>query len=462
MILKDLMMSTVAKNKYLQSYLLALAAFFVVGITCFILIFASTFIPRERIISSIARGYTAIESRGDYPLFFAEAPKFRYDGFTDSLMMQRSIRDRNMTAFEDVVLAPYYAIGADTPEGSGTGGVSPTQSLLLMVSDPQLENNRDYVLYWHGYVLPLRILLSFMSPMSIIVLNCVIFALLSLLVFEVFRRTGGWAFGIAFIASLVATFAWIAPLGFQFFTSFLLAFLATLVLYYLLQKGSRRVWIVALFLTTGLLTAFFDFLTTPLLTFLLPLALFLFWCAKKEIGRTFFHTTQYGAGWLLGYAGFWSAKWGLAASLKGFEYANAEFAYAIAQRGGSAGSGLEYRIAAIYNNLYQLVSMRPDGSILMGEFFMLTGIVVFVAALIWWLLVKASKTETAQIKRALPLLLVAAGPYVWYFVVAGHSTFHSWFTYRLQMATVLAVIFFILLSIDWSGLRHIYQQKRGN
>ena len=451
-------MSTVAK----RSLALSVAAFFVTGLVCFSAILLSTFASPERISESIYRDYAALEARGDYPLFFAEPPKFRYDGFTDGLMMLRSIPDRNLTALEDVVLAPYFALGTGTPEGDGTGGLSPTMALLEKVSDPTVENNRNYILYWHGYVVPLRVLLLVMSPTTLIVLNCIIFALLSVLVFEVFRRTGGWAYAIAFIVAMLTTFSWIAPLGFQFFTSYLIAFLATLVLYWLLQAQARQVWIVPLFVAVGVLTAFFDFLTTPLLTFLLPLSLYVLWRVKNAEDGSFLKTVTAGAGWLIGYAGFWASKWLLTALVYSAEYANSEFLAALSLRGGTGGEGLSYRFAAIYNNLYQLVSMRPDGSIHMGEFFMLAGIVLFVATVVWWLLVKASKTESAHIKKALPMLLVAAGPYVWYFVVAGHSTFHSWFTYRLQTASVLAVIFFVLLSVDWSGLLRTQEQKKGS
>ena len=42
-------------------------------------------------------------------------------------------------------------------------------------------------------------------------------------------------------------------------------------------------------------------------------------------------------------------------------------------------------------------------------------------------------------KELWPLLLVAASPYAWYTVLLNHSCIHSFFTYRLQMITVVAL-----------------------
>ena len=467
MILSALMIATVGenvkedKNKSdaqtlsLKALLFCVVSFVVLSALCVSALFLSGFVPPQAIINSIVQDYEQIAERGDYPLFFAEAPKYRYDGFTDGIMLMQSIPDANRSALDNMVLAPYHAIGDGTPGGDGTGGISPTQALLNLLDDPEnTDQQRQYILYWHGYVVPMRALLSVFSPMSIIVLNCLTFALLAVAVFEVFRRTGGLASALAFAFALLVSFSWIAPLGFQFFTMYLIAFLATLVLYWLLRRNDRHQWILPLFLTAGLLTAFFDFLTTPLLSFLLPLSLYLLWGIKTQKKDLFTKTVFAGAAWLVAYAGFWATKWLLAGVSHGFAYANSEFAYALAQRSGVGAGGLDYRIAAIYNNLYQLLSPQPDGSLSMGTFFLVLLAVLTLLTLLWLFFVKKTGTSNSQIQRALPMLLVVAGPYVWYFVVAHHSTFHSWFSYRLQFASVLGLLLFIILSVDWAKLKN--------
>ncbi|MCL2403698.1 MAG: hypothetical protein FWC86_05690 [Coriobacteriia bacterium] len=436
----------------LRPLALCVAAFFATAVLCMAALFLSGFIPAQTIEDSIRSDYAEIEARGDYPVTISGTPKYRYDGFTDGIMLMQAIPCEQRTALDNMVLAPYHAIGDGTPGGDGTGGISPTQALLNLLDDPDTEQQRTYVLYWHGYVVPLRILLTVLSPMNLIVLNCVIFALLAALVFEAFRRTGGLASGIALIVALLATFSWIAPLGFQFFTSYLIAFLATLVLYWMLQRSKRHQWILPFFLVVGVLTVFFDFLTTPLLTFLLPLALYLLWSIRVREEQSLMKTVSAGAAWLVGYAGFWFTKWLITGALYSFEHANSEFAHALTQRSGIEEGGISYRFAAIYNNLYQLFAAHPDGTLHMTDFFAIVALTLVLLAVIWWLLFRFSGTSKEQLKRALPMLLVVAGPYVWYFAVAHHSTFHSWFTYRLQTASVLAIILFFVISIDWRGL----------
>jgi len=46
----------------------------------------------------------------------------------------------------------------------------------------------------------------------------------------------------------------------------------------------------------------------------------------------------------------------------------------------------------------------------------------------------------ADFVRMLPLLAVAAFPYLWYLVLADHSQIHAWFTYRAQIISVFAVL----------------------
>lgn len=451
-------------NPTLRTIIICAVTFVVAAAVCITALIVSATVNPDTIINSIRHDAAKIEQRGDYPIVIGQTgtPKYRYDGFTDSLMLLQAIPDRSQSALDNAVLGPYYAIGDGTPGGDGTGGVSPTAALLELVDDPSIEQQRSYVLYWHGYVVPLRALLTIMSPTNIITLNCALFALLAVLVFEAFRRTGGLTYALAFLAALIITFSWITPLGFQFFTTYLIAFLATLVLSWMLQSAKRLSLIVPFFLTVGLLTAFFDFLTTPLLTFLLPLSLYLLWRVTKARERSitltfsdsFRKIVSVGMSWLVGYAGFWASKWLMTAIVYSAKYATDEFAYALSQRSGiQDGASLQDRVIAIYNNLYQLFAAHPDGSIFMGEFFLIAFAVIAALAALWWLLVKKSNTSAQQIKESLPMLLVAAGPYVWYFMVAQHSTFHSWFTWRLQTASLLAVAFFILLSVNWSGLR---------
>ena len=46
-----------------------------------------------------------------------------------------------------------------------------------------------------------------------------------------------------------------------------------------------------------------------------------------------------------------------------------------------------------------------------------------------------------------PILSLAVLPYAWYYVFAGHSQVHFWFTYRLQAITLFTVFAYLIDSL---------------
>ena len=47
----------------------------------------------------------------------------------------------------------------------------------------------------------------------------------------------------------------------------------------------------------------------------------------------------------------------------------------------------------------------------------------------------------------LPVLLVAAYPFIWYLVLSNHSQIHSYFTYRTLETSVFAVLAFMAVCV---------------
>ena len=432
--------------------LLCALTFIVISVLSITLLVTSNFVSPEVLTRSIKRDVQEFTQDGDRPNVIGTESKYRLDRFTDSIMLMQSIPDRNMTAFENAIMAPFFDY---IPE---EGRVSPTVSLQKFLEDESIENNNFYILYWHGYRVPLRALLPFLSPLQIITLNSALLLLLGLAVMEVFRRVGGWAMAIAFVIALLATFSWIAPLSFQYFTCYLLAFIATLVLYWMLKTKRGYTWIMPLFLAVGMLTSFFDFLTTPLLTFLLPMTLLLVWNIKQGNKGLYSDMVFAGAAWLFGYAVFWALKWALTAFAHCSELANDLFVGQITGRGGSDGYGIEYRLEAVLNNIYFL-GINPESRADLTTFIPAVMIVAACIFLSWLLLFFLTGRNVSKLKTALPLLLICAGPYLWYFVLANHSLIHRWFTYRLQIASIFALLLFFILSLDWN---HIYKKLISN
>ena len=50
--------------------------------------------------------------------------------------------------------------------------------------------------------------------------------------------------------------------------------------------------------------------------------------------------------------------------------------------------------------------------------------------------------DRGRILACLPMLMVAAYPYLWYLVLANHSQIHFWYTYRAQLVTMFGLLMF--------------------
>ena len=69
-------------------------------------------------------------------------------------------------------------------------------------------------------------------------------------------------------------------------------------------------------------------------------------------------------------------------------------------------------------------------------------IVILVVALVLLIWKKAKDMKT--IMAYLPMLLVAAYPYIWYLVMSNHSQIHYWYTYRAQVLTMFGILVFVV------------------
>jgi len=434
-----------------------LIATFIVTSFLFVgLLTVSNFVSPERIISSIEPDIDEIVDRGSYPRAFdSESRKSTLDRFTDSIMLMQAIPDPSMTAFENAVLAPYL----DYVQESGR--ISPPISLREKIADPSLENNNNYFLYWHGYTVPMRMVLSLFTFSQVIIVNYILLVALILVVAEIFRRTAGIKAVIAFALALLLMNIWAVPQSFQLVNMFFLSLFGVIALYLLLVKGKERIWIPSLFLVLGMATSFFDFLTIPLVTLLLPLLLLVLWRMKDE-RQSLFAVVGLTVTWVMGYVGFWAAKWLVLLKVHTSpDLVNTLILSKLNERSGMDAESTVSRIGAISRN-FSLLHWNPD-PLIVGDYFSLRivalSILSFVVAwaVIFWL----SGADFKRLKLSFPLLILASAPYLWYFVISNHSYIHYWFTYRAQLVSVFAFLLFVMISIDWKKLMNRWADKSG-
>ncbi len=299
------------------------------------------------------------------------------------------------------------------------------------------EPNQQYIRYWHGSMLILRPLLMIISLEQMYQVNYVLLIILAVaLLIMLWKESKKLA--IAYLISMIMIAFPIIAMCLEFVWPFYIMLIASMIAINI--KKDKNLY--KLFLITGMITCFFDFLTTEIITLFIPLIII--FAMKKENSEI--NTFKDGAIiflkscilWLVGYAGMWLAKWTLASLILNINALDYVKDQALLRVNGLQGldSAKRMYIGAITRNwhtLYPINIVKRTSKLwwIVGSF------LVFFVVVIDWKKIKKNKAS-------LILLVIAIMPYIRYLVLANHSYRHSFFTFRSQMISIMALTYFIL------------------
>lgn len=308
---------------------------------------------------------------------------------------------------------------------------------FIEVVQENKEPNQQYIRYWHGSMLILRPLLVFLSLEQIYKVNYISITVLALiLLIIIWKRSKKLA--IAYLLSMIMIAFPIVGMCLEYVWTFYIMLISSIIAINIKKEKN----LYKLFLVTGMITCFLDFLTTEIITLFVPLILIL--GIKKEKNeiinfkdavKLFFKSCVL---WFIGYAGMWISKWILASLILNINAINYVKDQALLRMNGLQGlnSAKEMYIGAITNNwhtLYPINIVKKTSEL----WWMLGGLVTFFILIIDWKKIKNNK-------ESLIMLIIAVMPYLRYLVLANHSYRHSFFTFRSQMISIMALTYFIL------------------
>lgn len=293
----------------------------------------------------------------------------------------------------------------------------------------------SYSRYWHGYTLPLRLLLCVLNVANIQML--LYFAQLALFIFvlHMMNRRGLKRLIPGFFLAYFLLMPFSSSICLQYVpvTMLMLGACAAVLLWD--DKIDSFIGMPGFFILLGVLTNYFDLLTFPLVALGFPIALLLALRLQTNDSflRLFMMTAACGIGWALGYAGMWMFKWVLVDMISEYRMIWSLMTQ-IFLRTSNHGAGSEIsRIGVIMQNL-NVILAKSSYLLLIA----ITGLWTLIPS------VKACiKRKAIFDARALMLLIVAAVPLVWYFVMANHSFDHTYYTYRNVTMSVIAGFAFI-------------------
>ena len=302
----------------------------------------------------------------------------------------------------------------------------------------ELKPNTEYLRYWHGSIVALRPLLTILNIEQIYLLNEFLLYLLALTLFIVIIKRSKKIATIYLIAMIMTVFP-IVPFCIEFSSTYYIMFITSLIAIKIEKKGDKGLF--KLFFITGMVTCFFDFLTTEILTIGVPILLVL--AIRKEDNRLqsfkdgIIFILKSGILWLTSYSLMWLAKWVLASlilNINAFEYVKDKAL--LRMNGGNTSTNVKYFDALYRNwhNLYPINIIKTKSTVIILSVLLL---VISIIMLDW-----------KKIKKkyfSLFMLIIAIIPYVRYLVLANHSYYHAFFTFRSQMISIIA---FLLIIVD--------------
>lgn len=320
--------------------------------------------------------------------------------------------------------------------------------LYQAVTQEETEANTDYTRYWHGTAGVIRILHLFTDVNGIKYAGFVAAMALAATVMILLIRDGKDMVAITFFLSLCMVKIWNVRLSMEYQPAFILGF-GFCILYLLYEKKGNQ-GLLALAVVSGVMTSFFDFLTTETVTILLPLILVI--TVRTMDGRIgkwkenmILLVTQ-GIAWLLSYGMTFPVKWILASVVTGENKFATALNLAEERMNGAVHTIVgENQFPQIFAAPAANLSALFGGAERMQTVPVILGILlvvlfVMISVIFLWKGKEENRTATTL------LLLLGGSVLVRYMVLSNHSYLHSFFTYRGLVSLVMAMLSVLMIN----------------
>lgn len=395
----------------------------VIVLTCIAANWTAFWIDTDTMRQNAAQGAAMLGQEGATPQFVGGFKAAQPDNYTAVLILKTAA----YTGEEPHLFKTLGGTRTDMPTQEGQsaweafctyadGSLSPTGGLT-------------YSRYWHGYTLPLRLLLCIMNLSNIQMLLFYVQLALFALVLLLMMRRGLAALAPGMLAAYFVMMPMVMGVCLQYAPVSLVMLSACVLLLRFDARIERGVTLPAFFAAVGILTNYFDLLTFPVVTLVFPLVLLmaLRQQAGEGLGRIALTGLLCCTAWALGYAGMWMLKWLLTALIFGADWLWGVVDQMLLRTSSASGESTFSRMEVLRLNAGVILSKSSYLLILAG-----TGALTALCAA--RRLLHGAKPDA----RALPYLLAALVPVAFILVMANHAFDHTYFTYRDLAASIFA------------------------
>lgn len=309
------------------------------------------------------------------------------------------------------------------------------------------EPNQQYLRYWHGSILIIKPLLMIFTLEQIYKLNTVLLLALLATLIAILVKKKYYAIPIALVVGLIMTACWYVPTTFDYTWTYYIMLILSIICVLIEDKNkdNKNKKLYVLFLLSGIFTCFFDFLTTEILTILVPVTIVVSMRIKnkslKDLKSELGFLIKSFTIWLLAYLFMWIAKWTLASIVLNINALDYVVEKAMIRINGQILDYPKWKIVllAVKENFRALF---PINYIQYEKMYL---ILIVVIILIGFIICIDRKNKDRR-NYAILMFITGIVPYIRYMVLSNHSYRHVFFTLRSQLPTIMCIILIFIYS----------------
>jgi len=394
-------------------------------------------LPQDTIPQHLEESVLVLRAEGVYPSRFISGTPFLQDNYTDALMLDTTFRETSDSPLVSAVAGAH-------------GGLATIVALAQTATGGRTVVTH-YPYYWSGYQVVLRPLIMLFNYTDIRRINLgALLALTSLVTYLVWR-VAGRAAGVAFPLSLLVCGFMIVPWSLQYSSMTYLMLLAIAAVILSMKRAISERRELEIFFVVGMLAAFFDLLTAPLLTLGMPLVVALIVRSRSQsharMTKQLLYAVAASAFWSIGYLSSWVAKT-IIGQIVLHENVMAQAMGQFAFRA-SAGDGVS-RADVMAMNIKQLYPLYLDGRVSSFGIQLELALGAVMLVVIGVLAVRYHRLNGGRLRvgSAAAVLFAVPLPYMWFAIASNHSQIHVKYTYRIQAIAVFALLYVAFCALE--------------
>ncbi len=405
-----------------SKYLLLLQTLF------FSFIIISAWLPNENYRKNISKSLSSVIKEGDYPEPMIKKRKHGLDYSMDAFTMNIIYSVDNKNPLKSAILAS--SKHSDLPD------LSKWDQLKFSIENDSISPNLNYPRYWHGGASLFRYFFLFTDfdgvKWAIYFITSILFLIFGLMLFQKTNMVDTLLFflGFVFVNSYISQFSM------QFAPVLIITLLTSISIIYQNSKSFTRTLII--FLVAGAATSFMDLLTTPLITFGLPVLIWIRINPNLSFSKHFGKIVLMGVFWIGAYSITWLTKWMLTAFFTDFQI----FTNVLNEISSVTNNSPTNLFLPVIKNINQLPLVFIN--------------IIFLFQILLLLFFFKPK----GIYNAILYCLISLIPILWFIIMADHSVRHYWFTYRALSISLIGLFYTFNALLDKEKFIEWIVQKR--